>query len=36
MKQEYIIKEVFNKNAKTIQEKLQEVFVSYLIEKINK
>lgn len=36
MKQEYKIKEVFNKNAKTIQEKLQEVFISYLIEKINK
>lgn len=36
MKQEYKIKEVFNENAKTIQEKLQEVFISYLIEKINK
>ena len=36
MKQEYTIKEVFNENAKTIQEKLQEVFISYLIEKINK
>lgn len=36
MKQEYRIKEVFNENAKTIQEKLQEVFISYLIEKINK
>ena len=35
MKQEYKIKEVFNENAKTIQEKLQEVFISYLIEKIN-
>ena len=32
----YKIKEVFNENAKTIQEKLQEVFISYLIEKINK
>ena len=36
MKKEYKIKEVFNENAKTIQEKLQEVFKSYLIEKINK
>ena len=36
MKQEYIIKKVFNENAKTIQEKLQEVFMSYLIEKMNK
>ena len=36
MKKEYKIKEVFNENAKTIQEKLQEVFTSYLIEKINK
>lgn len=36
MKQEYKIKEVFNENAKTIQEKLQEVFISYLIEKINR
>lgn len=36
MKKEYKIKEVFNENAKTIQEKLQEVFISYLIEKINK
>lgn len=36
MKQEYKIKEVFNENAKTIQEKLQDVFISYLIEKINK
>ena len=36
MKEEYRIKEVFNENAKTIQEKLQEVFISYLIEKINK
>ena len=36
MKQEYKIKEVFNENAKTMQEKLQEIFISYLIEKINK
>ena len=36
MKQEYLIKEVFDKNEKTIQEKLQETFINYLIEKINK
>ena len=36
MKQEYKIKEVFNEHAKTIQEKLQEVFISYLIAKLNK
>ena len=36
MKKEYKLKEVFNENAKIIQEKLQEVFISYLIEKINK
>ena len=30
------LKGVFNENAKTIQEKLQEIFISYLIEKINK
>ena len=35
MKQEYKIKEVFDENAKTIQEKLQETFISYLIEKVN-
>ncbi len=36
MKQEYKLKEVFDEKSKTIQEKLQEVFISYLIEKINK
>jgi hypothetical protein len=36
MKQEYKIKEVFDKDAKTIQEKLQQVFINYLIEKVNK
>ena len=36
MKQEYKIKEVFDENAKTIQEKLQEIFINYLIEKVNK
>lgn len=36
MKQEYLIKEVFDKDEKTIQEKLQETFINYLIEKINK
>ena len=36
MKQEYKIKEVFDENAKTIQEKLQETFINYLIEKVNK
>ncbi len=35
MKQEYKIKEVFDENAKTIQEKLQEAFINYLIEKVN-
>lgn len=36
MKQEYLIKEVFDENGKTVQEKLQETFINYLIEKINK
>ena len=35
MKQEYKIKEIFDENAKTIQEKLQETFINYLIEKVN-
>ncbi len=35
MKQEYKIKEVFDENAKTIQQKLQEIFINYLIEKVN-
>ena len=36
MNQKYLIKEVFEKTKKTIQEKLQETFINYLIEKINK
>ena len=36
MKQEYLIKEVFDETEKTVQEKLQETFINYLIEKINK
>ena len=36
MKQEYKIKEVYDKNAKTLEEKMKEVFVNYLIEKVNK
>ena len=36
MKQEYLIKEGFDENEKTVQEKLQETFINYLIEKINK
>ena len=35
MKQEYTVKEVFDKNSKTIEDKLQEIFISFLIEKIN-
>ena len=34
MKQEYKIKEVFDENAKTIQEKLQETFINYLMKKL--
>ena len=36
MKQEYKLKEVFDEKSKTLDEKLIEVFISYLIEKINK
>lgn len=36
MKQEYTIKEVFDEKAKTLEEKLKDVFISFLIEKINK
>lgn len=36
MKQEYKVKEVFDKNAKTIDDKLKEVFITFLLEKINK
>ena len=35
MKQEYKIKEVFDENERTIQEKLQETFINYLMEKVN-
>jgi hypothetical protein len=35
MKQEYKIKEVYDKNAKTLEEKMKEVFVNYLVEKVN-
>ena len=36
MKNEYKVKEVFDEKSKTLDEKLQEVFISFLIEKINK
>ena len=36
MKQEYTIKEVFDEKSKNVEEKLKEVFISFLIEKINK
>lgn len=36
MQNEYEIKEVFDEKSKTIEEKLQEIFISFLIEKINK
>ena len=36
MKQEYTVKEVFDKNSKTIDKKLEEVFISFLIQKLNK
>ena len=36
MKNEYKIKEVFDEKSKSIEEKLQEIFISFLIEKINK
>lgn len=36
MKQEYTIKEVFDKNSKAIDKKLEEIFISFLIEKLNK
>ena len=35
MKNEYTIKEVFDEKSKPLEEKLQEVFVSFLIEKLN-
>lgn len=36
MKQEYKIVEVFDEKSKTLDEKLKEVFISYLIEQVNK
>ena len=36
MKQEYKIKEVFDEKSKTLEEKLKDIFISFLIEKINK
>jgi hypothetical protein len=36
MKEKYQVKEIFDANAKTIQEKLQETFINYLLEKIYK
>lgn len=35
MKQEYKIKEVFDEKSKTLDEKLKDIFISFLIEKIN-
>lgn len=36
MKQEYKIKEVFDEKSKSLEEKLKDIFISFLIEKINK
>ena len=36
MKQEYKIKEVFDEKSKPLEEKLKDIFISFLIEKINK
>ena len=36
MKQEYKLKEVFDEKSNTLDEKLIEVFINFLIEKINK
>ena len=36
MKQEYKIKEVFDEKSKSLDEKLKDIFISFLIEKINK
>ena len=33
MKNEYKVKEVFDEKSKTLEEKLQEVFISFLIGK---
>lgn len=35
MKNEYTVKEVFDAKSKPLEEKLQEIFISFLIEKIN-
>ena len=35
MKQEYKIKEVFDEKSKPLDEKLKDIFISFLIEKIN-
>lgn len=35
MKQEYKIKEVFDEKSKRLDEKLKDIFISFLIEKIN-
>lgn len=36
MRKEYKIKEVFDKKSKPLEEKLKDIFISFLIEKINK
>ena len=36
MKQEYKIIEVFDKKSKTLEEKLKDIFLIYLKEKISK
>lgn len=36
MKNEYKVKDVFDEKSKTLEEKLQEIFISLLIENINK
>lgn len=36
MKQKYKIKEVFDEKSKSLEEKLKDIFISFLIEKINK
>lgn len=35
MKQEYKIKEVFDEKSKPLDEKLKDIFIRFLIEKIN-
>lgn len=34
MKQEYKIKEVFDEKSKTLEEKIKDIFINYLKEKI--